>query len=404
MSAGTDTSAIRPFRVVIPDTELKDLQDRIMHTRWPDEETVDDQSQGTQLATIRELARYWVEEYDWRRCEARLNSLPNFLTEIDGLDIHFIHVRSKHENALPIIVSHGWPYSVVSLLKIIEPLTDPTSYGGSADDAFHVVIPSLPGYGFSGKPTTTGWGPDRIGRAWAALMTRLGYDRYVAQGGDWGAIVVDLMAAQEVAGLVGMHTNMACVVPAEIDNLFQQNIVGAADALAHLPAGLSDEERAACEQLDFVWKHVTYALQMGSRPQTLTGLADSPTFLASWMLDLDPKTLALISRSFAGVREGLTRDDVLDNITLYWLTNTGVSSARLYAENRFSFFGVKGVQIPVAVSVFPDEIYLPPRSWAEKAYPKLVHYHRLPEGGHFPAWEQPTAFVDEVRTGLRSLR
>ncbi|MEU8080148.1 epoxide hydrolase family protein [Catellatospora citrea] len=404
MSAGTAASAIRPFRVSIPDADVEDLRARIRHTRWPDRETVGDQSQGTQLATIQELARYWAEEYDWRRCEARLNSLPNYRTEIDGLDIHFLHVRSRHENALPIIISHGWPYSVVSLLKIIEPLTDPTVHGGSADDAFHVVIPSLPGYGFSGKPTATGWGPDRIGRAWAALMARLGYDRYVAQGGDWGAIVVDLMAAQEVAGLVGMHTNMACAVPAELDRLFQQNIVGAADALANLPPGLSDEERVACEQLDFLWKHVTYALQMGSRPQTLTGLADSPTFLASWMLDLDPRTLALISRSFAGVPEGLTRDDVLDNITLYWLTNTGVSSARLYAENRFSFFAVKGVRIPVAVSVFPDEIYQPPRSWAEQAYPGLVHYRRLPKGGHFPAWEQPAAFVDEVRTGLRSLR
>jgi pimeloyl-ACP methyl ester carboxylesterase len=404
MSANTDTSAIRPFRVVIPDAELKDMQARIMHTRWPEKETVDDQSQGTQLATIKELARYWVEEYDWRRCEARLNSLPNFMTEIDGLDIHFTHVRSKHENALPIIVAHGWPYSVVALLKIIEPLTDPTSYGGSAEDAFHVVIPSLPGYGFSGKPTATGWGPDRIGRAWAELMKRLGYDRYVAQGGDWGAIIVDLMAAHEVKGLVGIHTNMAAVVPPEIDNLFQKNIIGAANALENLPAGLSDEERAACEQLDFVWKHVTYALQMGSRPQTLTGLADSPVFLAAWMLDLDAKSLALISRSFAGVPEGLSRDEVLDNVTLFWLTNTGVSASRLYAENKFSFFGPKGVKIPVAVSVFPDELYQPPKSWAEKAYPKLVHYNRLPKGGHFPAWEQPKAFVDEVRTGLRSLR
>jgi pimeloyl-ACP methyl ester carboxylesterase len=404
MLANSNTTAIRPFRVEIPAAELDDMRARIGNTRWPEKETVGDQSHGPQLATVKELARYWVEEYDWRRCEAQLNAYPNFLTEIDGLDIHFIHVRSKHDNAMPIIISHGWPGSVVEQLKLIEPLTDPTAHGGSADDAFHVVIPSMPGYGFSGKPTSTGWGPDRVARAWGELMRRLGYNRYVAQGGDWGAIVVDLMGSQEVEGLIGIHTNMAGVVPAEIDRLFQKNIIGAADAMDNLPAGLSDEERATCEQLDFVWKHVTYALQMASRPQTLTGLADSPVFLAAWMIDHDAASLALISRSFAGVAEGLTRDDVLDNITLFWLTNSGVSASRLYAENKFSFFGVHGVKLPVAVSVFPDELYQAPRSWAEKAYPNLVHYNRLPQGGHFAAWEQPSALVDEVRAGLRSLR
>ncbi|NYF57329.1 epoxide hydrolase family protein [Micromonospora purpureochromogenes] len=404
MSATPDNSMIRPFTVEVPEAELKALRERILATRWPEKETVDDQSQGPQLATMKELARYWANDYDWRKVEARLNSLPQFITEIDGLDIHFVHVRSKHENALPLIVSHGWPGSIIEQLKIIEPLTDPTAHGGSAEDAFHVVIPSMPGYGYSGKPTETGWGPDRIGRAWVTLMKRLGYDRFVAQGGDWGAIVVDLMAAEEPEGLLGIHTNMAGTVPAEIDNLFQKNIIGAANALENLPAGLSNEERQTCEQLDFAWKHVTYALQMAARPQTLTGLADSPVFLAAWMIDHDAASLALISRSFAGVPEGLTRDDVLDNITHFWLTNSGVSAARLYAENKFSFWGVKGTKIPVAVSVFPEEMYRAPRSWAEKAYPKLVHYNRLDKGGHFAAWEQPKALVDEVRAGFRSLR
>ncbi|MFI5488434.1 epoxide hydrolase family protein [Micromonospora echinaurantiaca] len=401
MSATPD---VRPFRVEVPEADLEDLRTRILATRWPEKETVDDQSQGPQLATMKELARYWVEEYDWRKVEARLNSLPHFLTEIDGLDIHFVHVRSKHENAMPLIVAHGWPGSIIEQLKIIEPLTDPTAHGGRAEDAFHVVIPSMPGYGYSGKPTTTGWGPDRIGRAWVTLMERLGYDRFVAQGGDWGALVVDLMAADAPEGLLGIHTNMPGVIPAEIDNLFHKNIIGAANALENLPVGLSDEERATCEQLDFFWKHVTYALQMAARPQTLTGLADSPVFLAAWMLDHDAASLALISRSFAGVPEGLTRDDVLDNITHFWLTNSGVSAARLYAENKFSFFGVKGTKIPVAVSVFPDELYQAPKSWAQQAYPKLVHYNRLEKGGHFAAWEQPQALVAEVRAGFRSLR
>ncbi|WP_422733762.1 epoxide hydrolase family protein [Micromonospora sp. WMMD558] len=404
MSATQDVPAIRPFRVEVPEAELKELRKRILATRWPEKETVDDQSQGPQLATMKELARYWASEYDWRKVEARLNSLPQFITEIDGLDIHFVHVRSKHENALPLIVAHGWPGSIIEQLKIIEPLTDPTAHGGTAEDAFHVVIPSMPGYGYSGKPTATGWGPDRIGRAWVELMKRLGYDRFVAQGGDWGAVVVDLMAAEAPDGLLGIHTNMPGVIPTEIDNLFHKNIIGAANALESLPADLSPEERQTCEQLDFVWKHVTYALQMAARPQTLTGLADSPVFLAAWMLDHDAASLALISRSFAGVPEGLTRDDVLDNITHFWLTNSGVSAARLYAENRFSFFGVKGVTIPVAVSVFPDELYQAPKSWAERAYPDLIHYNRVDKGGHFAAWEQPRILVEEVRAGFRSLR
>ncbi|MGC5022838.1 epoxide hydrolase family protein [Micromonospora sp. DT47] len=404
MSATPDNSTIRPFKVEVPEAELKALRERILATRWPEKETVDDQSQGPQLATMKELARYWADEYDWRKVEARLNSLPNFITEIDGLDIHFVHVRSKHENALPIIVSHGWPGSIIEQLKIIEPLTDPTAHGGSAEDAFHVVIPSMPGYGYSGKPTETGWGPDRIGRAWVELMKRLGYTKFVAQGGDWGAVVVDLMAVEAPEGLIGIHTNMAGVVPPELDNLFQKNIIGAANALENLPADLSPEERQVCEQLDFVWKHVAYAVQMASRPQTLTGLTDSPVFLAAWMLDHDAASLALISRSFAGVAEGLTRDDVLDNVTHFWLTDSGISASRLYAENKFSFFGVKGVKIPVAVSVFPDELYQAPKSWAERAYPKLVHYNRLDKGGHFAAWEQPKAFVEEVRAGFRSLR
>ncbi|GAA1376288.1 epoxide hydrolase family protein [Catellatospora chokoriensis] len=404
MAATPETPAIRPFMVEIPVGELTELRERIMHTRWPDKETATDQSQGPQLATIQELARYWAEEYDWRRCEARLNSFPQFITEIDGLDIHFVHVRSKHEEALPLVVLHGWPGSIIEQLKLIEPLTDPTAHGGTAADAFHVVIPSMPGYGFSGKPTATGWGPDRIGRAYVQLMKRLGYDAFAAQGGDWGAIIADVMAAESPQGLLGIHTNLAGTVPAEIDRLFQQNIVGAADALGSLPSDLPAEERRACEQLDFLWQHVAMFLLLGSRPQALTALADSPVGLATFVLDHDPKSMALISRAFAGRPEGLTRDDVLDNITLFWLTNTAVSAGRLYAENRFSFLGVKGVTIPVAVSVFPDEVYQPPRSWAERAYPNLIHYNRLDRGGHFAAWEQPQLLVEEVRTGLRSLR
>ena len=391
-----DPGAIRPFRVDFSDAELADLRNRIVATRLPEKETVADFSQGVALATVQKLARYWASEYDWRPFEARLNAVPNYITEIDGVDIHFVHVRSKHENALPLIVSHGWPGSIAHNLKIIEPLTNPTAHGGTAADAFHVVLPSMPGYGFSGKPAATGWDAVRIARAWATLMNRLGYTRYVAQGGDWGAFVVDQMGVQAPLGLLGIHSNMPAIVPPNID--------AAAFAGAALPAGLSADEKRAYEDLIFVYKHVSYAFYMGSRPQTLTGLTDSPVFLASFMSDFDTRGLELIARAFDGQREGLSRDDVLDNITLFWLTNTGVSAARLYWENKLPFFSPKNVGIPVAVSVFPDELYQAPRSWVEKAYPNLIHYNKVEKGGHFPAWEQPKLFVEELRAGFRTLR
>ena len=393
-----DKAAIRPFRVDVPEAELTELRRRINATRWPERETVADASQGVQLATMEKLARYWATGYDWRKCEARLNAQPNFITEIDGLDIHFIHARSKHENALPLIVTHGWPGSVVEQLKIVEPLTNPTAHGGSASDAFHVVIPSIPGYGFSGRPTTTGWDPAHIARAWVVLMQRLGYTRFVAQGGDWGAIITEYMGAQAAPGLLGIHTNMANVIPLDIDKL--------AFSGAPAPANLSSDEKLAYERLSFVYATgIGYGFQMGLRPQTLYGIADSPVGLAAYFLDHDARSYELIARVFAGANEGLTRDDVLDNITLTWLTNTGVSGGRLYWENwGSSFFAVKGVKVPTAVSVFPDELYPAPRSWAERAYPKLIHYNKLPKGGHFAAWEQPQLLVAEVRAGLKSLR
>ena len=390
-------TAIRPFHVNIPEEEIIELKRRINATRWPEKETVADQLQGTQLATIQELARYWANEYDWRKIESRINSFPHFITEIDGLDFHFIHVRSKHENAMPILIAHGWPGSIIEQMKLIEPLTDPTAHGGSESDAFHVVIPSMPGYGFSGKPTTTGWDPKRIARAYGELMTRLGYEKYVAQGGDWGAIVVDFMGVQEPTGLIGLHTNMANVFPPEVDAAIWSG--------NPLPSGLSDEEKKACEQVRE--NKFAYAFQMGTRPQTLSGLVDSPVGLAAFMIDHDWKSHALIARSFAGVKEGLTRDDVLDNITLFWFTSTAISAARLYWENTvagISFFDVKGVKLPVAVSVFPDEMYEAPKSWAEKAYPNLIHYNKLPKGGHFAAWEQPEFMTSEIRTAFKSLR
>ncbi|MFL5027498.1 MAG: epoxide hydrolase family protein [Microvirga sp.] len=389
--------AIRPFRVDIPEADLVDLRRRIAATRWPERETVADDTQGVQLATIQKLAQYWATEHDWRKVEAKLNAYPQFMTEIDGLDIHFIHVRSKHENALPLIVTHGWPGSIIEQLKIIEPLTNPTAHGGRPEDAFHVVIPSMPGYGFSGKPTTTGWDPVRIARAWIVLMKRLGYTGYVAQGGDWGALIVDLMGVEAPSELLGIHTNMAGTVPADVGKALQ---VGGPP-----PAGLEGEEKSAWDQLDFFFKRdVAYAQEMGTRPQTLYGIADSPIGLAAWILDHDIRSYELIARVFDGQAEGLTRDDILDNITLYWLTNTAVSSARLYWENKLAFFAPKDVTIPVAVSVFPNDIYAAPRSWTERAYPKLIHYNRLPTGGHFAAWEQPEFFTQEVRAGLRSLR
>jgi len=391
-----DRAPIRPFRVNFPDADLADLRRRVSAARLPERETVSNFSQGVPLATVQRLARYWATEYDWRKVEARLNAAPNFLTEIDGLDIHFIHVRSKHDNALPLIITHGWPGSIIEQLKLIEPLTNPTAYGGSAADAFHVVIPSMPGYGFSGKPSATGWGPERIARAWDVLMKRVGYTSYVAQGGDWGAIVVDQMGVQAPKGLLAIHTNMPCVVPPAID--------AAALAGAPVPAGLSAEERHAYEQLAAFYKDVYYAFFMGTRPQTLTALADSPVGLATFMIDHDARSLELIARSFNGVAEGLTRDDVLDNITLFWLTNTGVSAARLYWENKLGFFTPKGVKIPVAASAFPDELFQAPRSWAEQAYPQLIHYNKLPKGGHFAAWEQPKFLSEEIRAGFQSLR
>src|SRR4051812_27088121 len=389
---------IRPFRINVPDADLADLRRRIQATRWPDRETVTDETQGVQLATTQKLAQYWATEHDWRKVEARLNALPQFITEIDGLDIHFIHVKSKHPNALPLIVTHGWPGSVIEQLKIIEPLTNPTANGASAADAFDLVIPSMPGYGFSGKPATAGWGPEHIARAWAELMKRLGYDRYVATGGDWGGQIVDLMGAQAPPGLIGIHTNFPGAV--------RSDVAAAVQTGGPAPSDLDDAGTRLYEKLrDFFATDVGYALELGTHPQALYGIADSPVGLAAWLLDHDSTSLALISRVFVdGAEEGLTRDDVLDNITHYWLTNTGVSSGRLYWENKLGFFDPKGVDIPVAVSVFPGELYQVPRSWAEEAYPKLIHYNKLDKGGHFAAWEQPELFVSEVRDGLRSLR
>jgi pimeloyl-ACP methyl ester carboxylesterase len=393
----TATPAIRPFTIETPEADLEDLRARIAATRWPEKEPVADHSHGVKLDTMQKLARYWLNDYDWRKCEARLNALPQFITRIDGLDIHFIHVRSKHEEALPLIVSHGWPGSIIEQLKIIDPLTNPTAHGASESDAFHLVIPSMPGYGYSGKPSTTGWGPQRIARAWVELMKRLGYDRYAASGGDWGGQIVDLMAAEAPPGLIGIHTNFPGAVR---DDVTAAVLSGSAP-----PAGLDAEETRLYEKLKEFWAtDVAYALEMGTHPQTLYGIADSPIGLAAWMLDHDAASLALIARVFDGQTEGLTRDDVLDNITHYWLTNTGISSGRLYRENTLSFFGPKGVTIPVAVSIYPDELYQVPRSWAEQAYPKLIHYNKLDKGGHFAAWEQPQSFTEEVRTGLRSLR
>ncbi|MGH9867938.1 MAG: epoxide hydrolase family protein [Candidatus Polarisedimenticolia bacterium] len=394
-----DKNPIRPFRVNVPDTELTELRRRINETRWPERETVTDASQGVQLATAQNLARYWATDYDWRKCEAKLNALPQFMTEIDGLDIHFIHVRSKHENALPLIVTHGWPGSIVEQMKIIDPLTNPTTHGGKASDAFHLVIPSMPGYGYSGRPTTTGWDVPHIARAWDLLMKRLGYTSYVAQGGDWGAVIVDLMGVQAPKGLLAIHTNMPGIFPADID--------GAAFSGAPAPSGLSADEKLAYDRLQFVYqKGIAYGFQMGLRPQTLYGIADSPVGLAAYFLDHDARSYELIARVFDGKTEGLTRDDILDNITITWLTNTALSGARLYWETfgKLGYFNAKGVSIPVAVSVFPDELYPAPRSWTERAYPKLIHYNKLDKGGHFAAWEQPELFAAEVRTGFKSLR
>jgi len=401
----SDKVTVRPFHVNIPEADLAEMRKRIKATRWPERETVTDESQGVKLSMMQDLARYWATDYDWRKVESRLNALQQFITEIDGLDFHFIHARSKHQNALPLIVTHGWPGSIIHNLKIIDPLTNPTEHGGSASDAFHVVIPSMPGYGFSAKPTTPGWDPARMARAWVMLMRRLGYTRFVAQGGDWGAIVTDVMATQGHPELIGIHSNMPGAVPPEVSR--------AIAAGGPVPAGLSGEERAQFEKLkDLFAKGVYYAYEMATRPQTLYGIADSPAGLAAWLIDLgdgDAKPAAALSAALRTPTKGqprdlLTRDDVLDNITLFWLTNTGISSARLYWENKFPFFEFKNVTIPVAVSVFPGEFFQAPRSWAERAYPKLIHYNHVMKGGHFPAWEEPQIFAEELRASLRSLR
>ncbi len=393
-----DDPSIRPFEYRATDAELADLKQRIAATRWPESETVNDDTQGVQLATIQKLADYWLNQHDWRKAEARINSYPNFVTKIDGVDIHFIHVKSKHENALPIILTHGWPGSIIEQLKVIEPLINPTAHDGTAADAFDVVIPSMPGYGFSGKPSAAGWGPERIAKSNVELMRRLGYEKFVAQGGDWGAIITDLMGVQAPPELAGIHTNMAGAIPPAID--------AAASTAAPPPDGLDEEEQQSFDHLAFFYKHgLGYALEMGNRPQTLYGLADSPVALAAWIIDHDIWTYRQIARVFDGETLGLTRDDIVDNITLYWLTNTGVSSARLYWENKSAFFAPKGVKVPVIVSVSPDDIPGPiPRKWAEAAYPNLLFYRKHPEGAHFAAWEQPKALVHDMREGFRSLR
>ena len=388
--------AIRPLEVNFPEAEITEMRRRINATRWPERETVNDDSQGVRLETIQKLAQYWGTDYDWSKCEAKLKTLPHFVTEIDGLAIHFIHIRSQHEDALPLIVTHGWPGSVIEQLKIVEPLTNPTAHGATAADAFHLVIPSMPGYGLSGKPTTTGWGPARIARAWITLMKRLGYTRYVAQGGDWGSLIVDLMGVEAPPELLAIHTNMAGAVPPEIAKLLPAGPP---------PSGLSPDEKNAWDHLSYFYTHgLGYALEMGNRPQTLYAIADSPVGLAAWILDHDIDSYRLIARVFDGEKEGLTRDDILDNITFYWLTNTAVSSARLYWENKLAFFAPKNVKVPSAISVFANEIYAAPKSWVEKAYPNLLFFNKHDKGIHFAAWEQPELLTADLRAAFKSLR
>jgi pimeloyl-ACP methyl ester carboxylesterase len=402
-SSSTGSEAIRPFRVEVPQSDIDELRRRLQATRWPEKETVADATQGVQLATIQELARYWASDYDFRRFETRLNAVAQFVAEIDGLDIHFIHVKSRHEQALPVIITHGWPGSVIEMLNVIGPLTDPTAHGGTVEDAFDVVIPSMPGYGFSAKPATTGWDPVHIADAWIALMRRLGIDGYVAQGGDWGAQITDVMGAKAPPELIAIHSNMPGTVPPGISKALASNVLGAGDPA---PTGLSADEQRAYDRLAFLYtKGIGYALEMGNRPQTLYGLADSPVALAAWMLDHDAYSYEDIARAFAGDPvDGLTRDEVLDNITMTWLTNTGMSSGRLYWENQLGFFDIKGVKVPAAVSVFPRELYQAPRSWTELAYPKLMYFNEVDRGNHFAAWQEPELFAEELRAAFRSLR
>jgi pimeloyl-ACP methyl ester carboxylesterase len=401
--AAADDTAIRPFRISVPQEDLDELRRRIAATRWPERETVADQSQGVQLETMQALVRYWAGDYDLRRFETRLNALPQFMTEIDGLDIHFVHVRSPHENALPLVITHGWPGSVIEMLNVVGPLSDPTAHGGSAEDAFDVVVPSMPGYGFSAKPTATGWDPVHIARAWIMLMRRLGYTRYVAQGGDWGAQITDVMGAEAPPELLGIHSNMPGTVPPDVSKALATNVLGAG---VPPPSGLSADEQRAYDRLNFLYtKGLGYSIEMGARPQTLYGLADSPVALAAWMLDHDARSYDDIAAAFAGNPVGsLTRDEVLDNITMTWVTNTGMSSGRLYWENTLGFFDVKGATVPAAVSVFPNELYQAPRSWTEQAYPNLIYFNELDEGNHFAAWQEPELFTTEVRAAFRSLR
>jgi pimeloyl-ACP methyl ester carboxylesterase len=395
---GSENTAIRPFpKLNVPEAELDDLRRRIKAMRWPTKELVADQSQGVQLATTQALATYWAEGYDWRKIEARLNATPQFVTQVDGVDIQFIHVRSKHENALPLVITHGWPGSIIEQMKVIGLLTDPTAHGASASDAFHLVIPSIPGYGYSAEPVALGWDPVRVAKAWVVLMQRLGYDRFVAQGGDWGASVTQQLAIIAPDHVMAIHSNMPGTVP--------DDILAKAIANAPPPAGLASDELNAYRQLaDFYTHHLGYAVEMANRPQTLYALLDSPIGLAAWILDHDKDSYEMIAPAFAGNPGGLSRDDVLDNITMYWLTKTGISSARLYWENKLGFFNVQGVKIPTGVSAFPHEIYTAPRSWSEKAYPKLVYYKKHDVGGHFAAWEQPQLFSEDVRASFRSLR
>ena len=399
-AAAQSSEAIRPFKVHTSDADLKDLRQRVLATKWPKKETVSDPSQGVQLATMQKLAHYWATGYDWRKMEAKLNALPQFVTNIDGLDIHFIHVRSKHPNALPVIITHGWPGSIIEQLKVIDPLTNPTAHGGKAEDAFDVVIPSLPGHGFSAQPTATGWDPNRVAHAWIELMKRLGYKKYVAQGGDWGNAVSETMALIAPPELAAIHTNMPATVPASITKALSSGT---------MPADLSADEKNAFGQLAYFFKYgLSYAQEMGYRPQTLYGIDDSPIGLAAWMLDHDIRSYELIARVFDDKQEVLSKDDILDNITLYWLTGTGVASARLYWEAfqtaKGGFFDPRGVKIPVAVSVFPDEIYAAPKNWAEQAYSKLAYFNKVDKGGHFAAWEQPATFTNELRAAFKSFR